>query len=122
MSQRKILVADDEDLLRDALVSKLRGQGFDVSSAVDGEDAIAIMEREHFDLILLDLTMPKIDGFGVLQHVRQTHPSTKIIMLTGYGELKNAIHSKKLGADDFISKPFDYKDLLTTIDRLLGDL
>jgi DNA-binding response OmpR family regulator len=122
MPQRNILVADDEDVVRDFLASRLREQGFLVSTAGDGEEAIALLGRGNFDLVLLDLTMPKVDGYGVLQFVRQNNLSTKIIMLTGYSELKNAIHSKKLGAEDFISKPFDFKDLLTTIDRVIGDV
>jgi YesN/AraC family two-component response regulator len=87
---------------------------------VDGEEAINILQSQYFDLILLDLTMPKVDGYDVLKFVKEKHPTTKVIMLTAFSELKNAIEAKKLGAEDFVSKPFNYKDLLTTVDRVLS--
>jgi YesN/AraC family two-component response regulator len=63
--------------------------------------------------------MPNVDGFEVLKYVKERLPKTKVIMLTGFADLKNAIESKKLGAEDFISKPYDLVDLLTTVERVL---
>jgi DNA-binding NtrC family response regulator len=118
--KNKILVVDDDDLLRPSLARRLNDTGYDISEAVNGEEAIKILESRYFDLILLDLTMPKVSGYDVLRFVKEKHPTTKVIMLTGFSELKNAIESKKLGAEDFVSKPFDFNDLLTTVDRVLS--
>jgi YesN/AraC family two-component response regulator len=83
-------------------------------------ETINILEKNSFDLILLDIKMPTVDGFEVLKYVKQHAPSTKVIMLTGFADLKNAIESKKLGAEDFVSKPYDLVDLLTTVERVLS--
>ncbi len=64
--------------------------------------------------------MPRVDGFEVLKFIKEKKPDTKVIMLTGFADLKNAIESKKLGAEDFVSKPYDLVDLLTTIERVLS--
>ena len=117
---KKILVVDDEDALRTVLSSELEGEGYKVASAADGSEAIEILKKEGFDLILLDIKMPNVDGFEVLKFVKETHPDTKVIMLTGFADLKNAIESKKLGAEDFVSKPYDLVDLLTTVERVLS--
>ena len=116
-----ILVVDDEDSLRNVLTGELKNEGYDVHSASDGDEAISALDRGKFKLVLLDIKMPRISGFDVLKHIRQHHAGTKVVMLTGFADLKNAIESKKLGADDFVSKPYDLVDLLTTIERVLGE-
>ena len=118
--KNRILVVDDEDALRTVLSSELEGEGYTVASAADGSEAIEILKKDEFDLILLDIKMPNVDGFEVLKFVKETHPETKVIMLTGFADLKNAIESKKLGAEDFVSKPYDLVDLLTTVERVLS--
>jgi DNA-binding NtrC family response regulator len=118
--KNRILVVDDEDALRMVLSSELEGEGYKVASASDGAEAIDILKKDEFDLILLDIKMPNVDGFEVLKFVKETHPNTKVIMLTGFADLKNAIESKKLGAEDFVSKPYDLVDLLTTVERVLS--
>lgn len=118
--KNRILVVDDEDALRMVLSAELEGEGYRVSSAGDGAEAINILKTQTFDLILLDIKMPNVDGFEVLKFVKESQPSTKVIMLTGFADLKNAIESKKLGAEDFVSKPYDLVDLLTTVERVLS--
>lgn len=118
-AKNRILVVDDEDALRTVLSSELEGEGYIVQMAGDGDEAIKILEKNTFDLILLDIKMPTVDGFEVLKYVKQHAPATKVIMLTGFADLKNAIESKKLGAEDFVSKPYDLVDLLTTVERVL---
>ncbi len=118
--KNKILVVDDEEALRTVLSTELEGEGYLVNTAADGEEAIKILGGQQFHLILLDIKMPNVDGFEVLKYVKQHQPSTKVIMLTGFADLKNAIESKKLGAEDFVSKPYDLVDLLTTVERVLG--
>ena len=117
--KNKILVVDDEDALRTVLSAELEGEGYQVGTAADGQEAINILGASVFDLILLDIKMPNVDGFEVLRFVKEKHPETKVIMLTGFADLKNAIESKKLGAEDFVSKPYDLVDLLTTVERVL---
>jgi DNA-binding NtrC family response regulator len=116
-----ILVVDDEDSLRNVLAGELVNEGYEVRSAADGDEAISDLEKNSYDLVLLDIKMPRMTGFEVLKHLKQKHPRTKVVMLTGFADLKNAIESKKLGADDFVSKPYDLVDLLTTIERVLSE-
>lgn len=115
----KILVVDDEEALRTVLSAELLAEGYSVDTAVDGEHAVAILDEQDFDLVLLDIKMKRVDGFEVLRHVKRIRPVTKVIMLTGFADLKNAIESKRLGAEDFVSKPYDLVDLLTTVERVL---
>jgi DNA-binding NtrC family response regulator len=116
-----ILVVDDEDALRMVLSSELQSSGYEVSTASDGDEAINAVQSKKFDLLLLDIKMPRVDGFEVLKFVKKSYPQVKVIMLTGFADLKNAIESKKLGAEDFVSKPYDLVDLLTTIERVLSE-
>jgi DNA-binding response OmpR family regulator len=116
-----ILVVDDEDALRTVLSSELTNEGYDVRTAGDGDEAITELDKAKYDLVLLDIKMPRMNGFEVLKYIREKHGKTKVVMLTGFADLKNAIESKKLGADDFVSKPYDLVDLLTTIERVLSE-
>jgi two-component system response regulator PilR (NtrC family) len=116
-----ILVVDDEESLRTVLSSELINEGYEVRTAADGDDAIVEMRNADFDLVLLDIKMPRMNGFEVLKHIKENHARAKVVMLTGFADLKNAIESKKLGADDFVSKPYDLVDLLTTIERVLNE-
>ena len=116
-----ILVVDDEDALRTVLSGELASEGYEVRTAADGDEAVTEMGKVTFDLVLLDIKMPRMNGFEVLKFIKEKHPKTKVVMLTGFADLKNAIESKKLGADDFVSKPYDLVDLLTTIERVLSE-
>ncbi|MGA9116667.1 MAG: response regulator [Bacteroidota bacterium] len=119
--KRKILVVDDEEALRMVLGSELQSEGYEVGLAAAGDEAITELHKKQYDLILLDIKMPGMNGFDVLKHVKENYPATKVIMLTGFADLKNAIESKKLGAEDFVSKPYDLVDLLTTIERVMSE-
>ncbi len=116
-----ILVVDDEEALRTVLSSELNSEGYEVRTAADGDEAINELGKAVFDLVLLDIKMPRTNGFEVLKFIKEKQPKTKVVMLTGFADLKNAIESKKLGADDFVSKPYDLVDLLTTIERVLTE-
>ncbi len=116
-----ILVVDDEDALRTVLSGELASEGYEVRTASDGDEAVTELGKGTFDLVLLDIKMPRMNGFEVLKHIKEKHAKTKVVMLTGFADLKNAIESKKLGADDFVSKPYDLVDLLTTIERVLSE-
>ena len=119
--KNRILVVDDEEALRTVLSTELSSEGYDVNTAADGSEAIDLVKDNNYDLVLLDIKMPNVDGFEVLKFVKGNKPDIKVIMLTGFADLKNAIESKRLGAEDFVSKPYDLVDLLTTIERVLSD-
>ena len=117
----RVLIVDDEEALRTILSSELNSAGYEVETASDGSEGITEVKNKKFDLVLLDIHMPKLDGFEVLKYIKKEHPAVKVIMLTGFADLKNAIESKKFGAEDFVSKPYDLVDLLTTIERVLSE-
>ncbi len=118
--QTTVLLVDDEDALRSTLANELTSEGFKVKEADDGDIAIDMVKKEDFDVVLLDIKMPHVDGFEVLKFVKSHHPATKVIMLTAFGDMQNAIQSLKLGASDFASKPYDFHDLLATIARAMS--
>lgn len=118
-NKRSIFVVDDEAEARKLLKILLEDEGYDVTLAVDGDDAVAQLEKRSFDLLLLDIKMPHLSGFDVLMFVRDNHPGTKVVMLTGYAELANAMESRMLGADAFIGKPYDPNEVLMEIEKLL---
>lgn len=115
-----ILVVEDEATTRNILQDHLAGAGYDVRVAADGEEAIHTVRREKIDLVVLDLLMPKVKGFDVLEYIKKDFPSIKVIVLTAYADLRNAMESKRFGADDFIGKPYEYEDILGSIERLLS--
>ena len=122
MSEKKrprILVADDEDDLRTLLGDLLSGAGYDVSSAADGEEAIALIRGDKPDLVMLDIQMPRMNGIEVLKFVNQHYPALRVVMLTGFADLKYAMEAREFGARDFISKPYKIDDILETISRIL---
>ncbi len=125
MPKPKVLVVDDEDTLTFLLESELEAEGFQVQCAGDGDVAIELIrskseQGDKFDVILLDIKMPKVGGFEVLKFVKSETPETKVIMVTVYHDLENAIQSMRLGASDFVSKPYDLNEILTSINRVLG--
>jgi CheY-like chemotaxis protein len=117
----RILLVDDEDTFRLLLGDILTDNGYkDVSMATDGSEAIEMLKKEHFDLLLLDIVMPNVSGFGVLHFIHDHVPATKVIMLTAYADLKLGVEAKKLGAVDFIAKPIMQKDFFATLEKALS--
>jgi DNA-binding NtrC family response regulator len=117
--QIHILTVDDDDSFRIIIEEILAKQGFKVSAASDGNEAITLIQHHEYDLILLDIKMPTVDGFEVLKFVKKRNPATKVIMLTGYADLKLAVDAKNLGADDFVAKPIMRDDLMNSIEKAL---
>jgi CheY-like chemotaxis protein len=115
----RILVAEDDDLQRETLVALLSDEGYDVREASSGNDAIPLIYGVEFNLVILDLKMPYIDGFEVLKFIKGTFQKTKVIVLTAYGDLINIEKCRKLGADEVIGKPFNLGDLFTTIREVM---
>ena len=118
MENRKILIVDDDSNICELLRMYLEKDGFDTSIAYDGEQAIELVGRYNPDLILLDIMMPRLDGWQVCREVRKTS-EVPIIMLTAKGEVFDKILGLELGADDYISKPFDAKEVLARIKAVL---
>jgi DNA-binding NtrC family response regulator len=105
----RILVVDDERNIRKNLAMVLESAGYQVDEARDGEEALALCRGHHPDIAFVDLHMPKIDGLDVLAHVRTVSPKTAVVIITAYGSAANAVEAMKLGAVDFLEKPFDPK-------------
>jgi len=114
-----ILVVDDEPSIRRTLREILEYEKFDVDEAVDGEEALQKMRENQYDLVMLDVKMPKRDGMEVLQKARDEMPEVPIIMISGHGTIETAVEATKLGAFDFIEKPPDLNRMLVTIRNAL---
>ena len=115
-----ILIVDDDINLCTVLSEELNAIGYETNYLTNGEEVAKVLEAGKTDLLLLDLKMPGTDGFNVLQKInnhQNSHP--KIIVLTAYADVKSAIESARLGASDFISKPYDFDELLITIRKVL---
>lgn len=116
----RILVVDDEDSVRNSLEEILRLEGYEVTAAESGEAALAALQNEAFDLVLLDLKMPHLDGGEVLRTAARSAPDTKVILLTGHGSLESAIEALRQGAHDYILKPAPSSEILSSIARALA--
>ena len=115
----KILLIEDEAGLILTLTDRLRSEGFTVTSATDGEAGLSLASSENFDLIILDVMLPKKNGLDVCRDLRQKNISTPVLMLTAKGETIDKVLGLKLGADDYLTKPFEVIELLARIEALL---
>ena len=111
----RILLVEDDTRLCYALAFQLEGEGFNVDTCEDGEDALYYMEKDAYDLILLDRMLPHIDGITLLTKYRKNGHSTPIIILTALGELQDKITGLDSGADDYLVKPFEFTELMARI-------
>src|SRR5215210_2445939 len=118
MSMKILLVEDEEGLIL-TLTDRLQSEGFDVKSAADGEAGLSLAINESFDLIILDVMLPKKNGYDVCRDLRQKGIATPILMLTAKGETIDKVLGLKLGADDYLTKPFEVIELLARIEALL---
>ena len=115
----KILIIEDEKLLADSIGEILRGKGFDVEIVYDGESGAQYAELGVYDLLMLDVMMPKMDGYEVARQVRAKRLGTPILMLTARSGLEDRIMGLNAGADYYLTKPFDTRELLACINALL---
>jgi len=109
-----IMVVDDEQAIRTLLKRTLESEGYEVISSADGSSALAMMKKREPDLVILDINMPGLDGFQVLERIRQ-RSDVPVIMLTGIGEVATLGNALSLGADDYVKKPFSTRELLARI-------
>jgi DNA-binding NtrC family response regulator len=111
----KLLIVDDESRFLNAIATRLRKRGFDVQTATNGPDAIALAQEEKFDIALLDLKMPKMDGGELLKILKQEHEFLEAIILTGHGSLDSAVELTKLGAFGYLPKPYELDKLIEVL-------
>ncbi len=111
----KLLIVDDETRFLEAIAQRLTKRGFDVRTATNGADAVALARREKFDIALLDLKMPGLDGSQVLHILKDEHRFLEAIILTGHGSLESAVELTKLGAFSYLPKPYEIDKLIETL-------
>jgi DNA-binding response OmpR family regulator len=118
--QTRILFAEDDFNARTIVRDQLVAAGYLVETVEDGAEAIARLQDEAFDLLLLDILMPRKDGLDVLRWLKHQEISPRVIMLTGVDDLATAVDAVKLGASDYVTKPFAVDALLASIERVLA--
>ena len=114
-----ILVVDDDDRIRDLTRRYLQGLGYHISTAEDGVRARHLLDQLVFDLVILDVMMPRMDGFELLKSIRATDQTTPVILLTARGDSADRIEGLKIGADDYVPKPFEPEELALRIAAIL---
>jgi len=115
-----ILIVDDESSIRMALQGILEDEGYRVTMANDGLDALSALQKEIPDLVLLDIWMPRLDGLETLQRVKELYPDLAVVMISGHGTIETAVKATKLGAFDFIEKPLSLEKVLVTVHNAIG--
>jgi DNA-binding response OmpR family regulator len=119
MINKPILIVDDEKNIRLTLSQALETLGAEIDTAANGEEALTKLKEKEFGLILLDIRMPGMDGMEVLHRVREIRPDIRVIMITAYGTVESAVEAMKLGAVDFLQKPFDPKEIRELVLRVM---
>jgi DNA-binding NtrC family response regulator len=119
MAAARVLVVDDDPSIRKIIADRMRAQGHEVEVAVDGEAALEAVARFDPELMLLDMKMPKLDGFEVLEALRRTESPPEVVMITAHGNIERAVRAIQTGAADFIAKPFEAAHLDHIVSRVL---
>src|SRR5690242_16759330 len=114
-----VLICDDDELLHEAIGDHLQAEGYAVLTVEDGGAALQAIDEALPDVVVLDLHMPRVDGFTVLRRVRELHASLPVIVMTGHGGISSAIEATKLGASAYLCKPFDPNELSLHLQRAL---
>jgi two-component system cell cycle sensor histidine kinase/response regulator CckA len=120
MRPEKILVVDDETRIVDNIAHCLKREGFQVTGAHDGQEAVTLFERQRFDLVLLDISMPGMNGYEVMERIFGLDGDVLIIIMTGFASVESAVKALKKGAWDYLKKPFEYTDLIKTVKNALA--
>ncbi|NIM98905.1 MAG: response regulator [candidate division Zixibacteria bacterium] len=117
----RILVVDDELFVRELLLEFLSSQGYEVSLADSGENAVKVIQTELVDVVLLDLKMPGINGIETLKQIKRIDPNALAIIMTGYPTIESSIEALRHGAHDYVIKPFKLNELKSSIERALKE-
>jgi two-component system, NtrC family, response regulator AtoC len=118
-SSRQILIADDEPNLRRVLTAQLERDGYEVHAVEDGRQALDALAEHHIDLVITDLKMPHTDGMTVLKHVNEHMPDVPVILITAHGTVDTAVEALKLGAFDYVTKPFDRTEFRSVVHKAI---
>ena len=119
MAKAKILVVDDESKIRESFSDILALEDFEVDTAQNGEEAIEMIDQDYYDIALIDLNMPKVDGMEVLIYLVEHTIDTIGIILTGYATIRTAVEAMKSGAFDYLAKPVKMEEVIMVINRAL---
>lgn len=117
--KKSILLVEDEENLQEALKLNLEMEGYDVTSAYDGAEALKVIQQEYFDLLILDVMLPEIDGIAVCESVKLQLPDLPILILSARNSSADRVLGLKKGADDYLTKPFNLEELLLRVNKLL---
>lgn len=115
----KILIVDDEAKIREMIVKYARHEGFETEEASDGMEAVELCEKNDYDLCVMDIMMPNLDGFSAVKEIKQFKPQMPFIMLSALSEEYDRIHGFDVGVDDYVIKPFSSKELMMRIHAIL---
>src|SRR5215468_8651635 len=118
MARARVLAVDDQRYFRELIASLLREEGYEAETAASGEEALRILERADYDVVLTDLVMPGMDGSELVRRVKQRRPD-HVVVVTGVVDIATAVEAMKLGASDYLLKPFDRRTLAVTLEGLL---
>lgn len=119
MQRKRILIIEDDAAIRDGIADAMESEGFDTLTAANGNDGLASAVKADCDLVLLDLVLPGPDGMEILRQIRVTRPTLPVIILTARGEEPDRVNGLKLGADDYVVKPFSLRELLARVHAVL---
>lgn len=119
MAHIRILVVDDELIVRESLIGWLKKGGYDVDSASSGTEALKRLQEKEYDLVFIDIKMPDMSGIDVLKNLKESSPNTLAVMITAYGSVETAVEAMKLGASDYLMKPFEPEHLVLLVEKLL---
>jgi DNA-binding NtrC family response regulator len=117
MKNVKLLLVDDEARFVETLSKRLTARGFDVDGALSGPDALARLDARPFDVVLLDVWMPGMDGLEVLKQIRRLHPSVRVVLLSGNASITAAVEGIRLGATDYLLKPVEIEDVMAKVEE-----
>ena len=109
--EAKVLLVDDEKDFLESMSERMRLRGMDVTTASSAKEALAFIESDFFDAVILDFQLPEMDGLAVLKKIKARHPEAQIILLTGHASLERGVEAMKFGASDFLEKPADIEAL-----------
>ena len=120
MEEIRVLVIDDEKVVLDSVAKILTDEGYDVDANVSGREGLNQALEEQYDIVLTDIRMPDIGGMRVLRDIKRTKPSLPVVMITGYASVKSSVQAMKLGAADYVEKPFTPDQLIKAVDTALA--
>jgi DNA-binding NtrC family response regulator len=117
VAKPKVLIVDDEQDFLETIVKRLLKRRVDVTGVDSGREAVRILQEQSFDVVILDVRMPGMDGIETLKEIKKRSPLTEVIMLTGHGSIKSGIKGMELGAFDYVIKPADFEELFEKVNQ-----